>query len=837
MDKKVSTNFQSFESLVETTKTPAKLLKDILSNNDSLPETITLLYALSNRHEIIHLEILNFLKEISSEHDYAIKEWTVKILFIIFEKSKKKNENKSEALKILQKLKFDFTNFIINLLNSEENIEISKEIIKSTKFYAIVPELVKEIKRNSENSIVKNASMVLVDFHQFLSSEDIEFMCESEHFSLRNCYLDILYSKTIEEADKKENKENENYVYLFMERLSDVNHFVRNKALHYLGLLMNDNYLRNHLNEVLVLVCNKIFDRTSIVRKKAICFFSNFLIKNDKEIHSEQINEILNNALQKILDLLSSKVTTEVLDIIHFIKLSYFYKVKNSKIAFESLFDLIWDSKTKKIILESIKEIIERSEPIDFFYSFCSENESYKKTLKSIKFKKNWILKIQNDFFKDKFLYESTFVLSNIRNVEFDSRFVDKITLKLFKSASQEELVENCKIYKNVLKIILKCKKCKCIDSNCEECFSKDKSLLQISKNLSKLNFIEYEIIDLTTRILFRNKNFEKNILSMINLLNNKEDYIKIIYALGTICSEINLFLENVEKNFKDPSFKIDKTIKEEIKEKRNSFLKKHSINNTFIENTVIENTMINNSIVDCTFVKGLKEKDKDEVSDFIFYLKEKEIVYNVNSLIREYLPILYEMLNDNNFEIQNVAYLSLYKIMLCSSEFFLENFMHLEKGLKSKNFLVRNTSIFALAEFIPIYSAWIESMILNLFEFLCSEENENIKKNCAIIIYKMLTKKLIKLKGQGKIIIKCIKNEIIGNLIRKIVKISSENEISNMIYETLSEEEINENILECVEVAIKFIDKEKIRESLCSKIEEKKSAEEFLKIKKIIMS
>ncbi|KAM0687413.1 hypothetical protein COBT_001346 [Conglomerata obtusa] len=929
MNRKVSSNLQSYTSLVETTKSPSITLTEIMSNNDSLIDTLGLIYTLTTKHESIHSEVLSICKKIDTkEEDYAVKEWVIKILFVIFEKIKKKNEIKKEALRILSEIKFDLTNFILSALNHEENIEIVKEIISHVKFYGIIPEILKEIKRNNSINIIKNVPSILTNFHEFLSKEEIDFLCESEHSFLRSCFIDILYKKIIESKTEKREKENvnptsassesiedevvveknealdEQTIYLFMERLSDINHFVRARALQLIGNLFNEGFINDKLLEVLIVVGNKILDKTCIVRKRAICFFSNFLMIRDQEIINSELNDIIHMALQKSLLLMNMKITTEVLEIIHFIKLSYFYKIKNSKAAFESIFNLIWDQKTKKIVLECIKEIIDRSDPINFFYSFCKENESYKKTIKSIKFKNNWIERMQNDFYSGNFYYESSFILSNVKRIKFDPRLISHSTIVLFKSSSQEELIENCKIYKNVLKIVLRSESCKCNNIKCNLCEIKEESLIQIIKNLVKMNFIEYEIIDLTIRILFKNKNFEKNIKKMIELLNLKDDNIKIVYSLGTICTEVNNFLENIEKNVKN--IKLDETIDEKIKEKRKSITKLNlkrlsvSVNNTFIENSVIENTFVNQSVVDCTFLKDLKEKeDKEEVSDFIFYLKEKEMIYSKESLIREYIPLLKEMLreinynklinnkifneienniDDNNIEyivnnennnieninieinsgknkssnnegkysleiktneeIQNIAYITLYKIMLCSSEFFLENIEYLEKGLNSKNLLVKNSSIFALADFITLYSAWVENFNIYLFNILENEENIIIKKNCIIIIYKLIKKNYIKIKGYGRIFVKLINDNEIGDVFMKIINSSTENDISNMIYEALTEKEIDSDLLYCVEKLMKFIDKEKVKESLFNKICDKNKNEESVeKIRKIILA
>ncbi|KAM0677375.1 condensin complex non-SMC subunit Cnd1 [Binucleata daphniae] len=929
MNRKISTNLQTYLHQAESTKTPSILFNEIVTNNDSLTDSLSLIYTIAQKHQSIDQKIIDYLITFEyNEMDYEVKELIVKIIFVIIERLKSKqskvksnanveddevttNNTKSNSLLdhicyILNCVSFDLTNFLLNALNYENCIETVKEIIEKTKCYNFVIEVMKEIKRNENSTPCKNAIKIIVYFSKYFSIEEFEVLNENEHFYFRICYLEIIYekmhNKSVEKSINRSRKEKKKHindddssnasngsissedvssediknnsnsaidkplsvsVYVILERLSDLNHFVRSKAIQLLGNLFTENMLKKQINEILLILTSKIHDKTVIVRKKSICFFSNYLMVNNNEILDCNLNSIFSAALNNSMILLKSRVTSEVVEIIHFIKLAYFYKVKDSKSAFENLFNLIWDKKTKKVILESIKEIIERTDPVTFFYTFCSNNESYKKVMKSIKFRKNWIERIQNNFFSNNLLFESSIILSNVKNQCVSSRFVSFATHILFKSANEEELKINCEIYKNVLKMIVNNHKNNEVNKDMNE--YEDITTI-VAKNLVKMNFIDFQIIDLTIKILFKNKKYETNILKMIEMMKVKEDNVKIVYCIGSICSELHFFLENVERQVKNKANNNEKT----NFDNKTLVNKSSNVDNSFINNSMIDNTFINNSLIDCTFVNKLQEKnDLEEVNDFLTYLKEKEIIYNSNSLIKEILPIVKEMIQFSKEDIneganhcvddlQNIAYITMYKIMLCSSEFFIENIKYLKNGLKSTNMKVKNTSIFALADFIVNYSAWVEKFTDTFFDILemddsCSTNGDNtsiydgnasiingdspcdvIQKNCILIVFKMILKNLIKLKGHGKVLVMLINNNNIGNIIQKLISSLTENEIFNILYETVCEVSFDE-IKDKIEFICRLISKDKLKENLYNKMVEVNGSEKMNEISKVL--
>lgn len=832
MQKRVSTNIQSYTAHIKTTQQPKTLLSKIINNNDSLEATLSLIYLLAANHPVIHPEILMFLDKMKipkDDNEYACEQWVVKIVFIILE-----CKQYDTGFTVLRTINIDYINFVLDLLHKESCIQTVKNLIIDLGL-DFKDHLLREIKKNENTTFMRNSISVVIDLYADVDLMDVAFLVESEHFFLRNAFLEILFLKIQGKA-----KIEFDAFEVFYERLNDLNFYVRSKSLHILGLLYNEGLVEERINEVMQRVLVKIHDKTMIVRKRAICFFSNYLIKADHAVADEAINNIFGEALDKVSLLMKSGTSSEYIEILHLLKLCYYYEVNKAKEYFEMSFELIWDQKSKFHLLGCIREIIERMDPVDFFYKFSKENENYRKILQSIKFKKNWVEKIKVNLLKGVSVYESSFVLSNVVNIDIDYNLLFLVTKILFSSSNKGELETNCEVYKNILMMILRNigKGCRCNKPDCQDCEVKQKAMTQIWKNVAKMNFCSFDIIDISIKILMRNKEFETNLIKMVEVLQTKKSHVILVYSLGRMALEITHFLDKAENKIKQLNIKLNDSPLGNIKEKRLSISRlslrrnPNQVNNTFIENTIIDNTFIDNTMI---FDNLQKRDEKDDVSDFIFLLKENRLFFSPDSIFREFLPLIKQMMDDQNSFLQNLGFITIFRYMSCSSEFFLENIEFLEKGLSSNDDRIQNTSLIALSEFIITYSAWVESYIPILFQTL-EHKNLILKKNTLLIIYYMVTNNLIKLKGYGKNITKLLFDEDLSVIVKKLISELSENDIIGITYETAIAFDF-ENKKEAMKELMRHIEKEKTKEVLIERIKLKNGDEEILEDIKMTMT
>ena len=177
-----------------------------------------------------------------------------------------------------------------------------------------------------------------------------------------------------------------------------------------------------------------------------------------------------------------------------------------------------------------------------------------------------------------------------------------------------------------------------------------------------------------------------------------------------------------------------------------------------------------------------LKDKTDEEIADFFFYLKEKEMLYSDTSMLNQVVPILLQSLNNTDIEVQSLAYSSLFKFMIVSSEFFNEHKHRLSDALAHESYKIKNLAIIAMHDFMIFYNSSIDSNLL--FEMLAYPE---ASKNALLVIFNLLQKNIIRIKNNGKKVISLLFDKELGSIVKSLISnfASNSNLISVLFYET----------------------------------------------------
>ncbi|ELQ75756.1 Chromosome condensation complex Condensin, subunit D2 [Trachipleistophora hominis] len=342
--------------------------------------------------------------------------------------------------------------------------------------------------------------------------------------------------------------------------------------------------------------------------------------------------------------------------------------------------------------------------------------------------------------------------------------------------------------------------------------------------NLALMKVVDFEIIDLTVQMLYKMPDPEPLCqLLLEKLCTENKNLAKIIYTVGSIAINESFFIDKLEK--KVPKIHVPR----EIREKRKSFNVtrtsfRQSINFSMHERDLSSSFDMSlrqsQDIIDGQ--AGLKNKTSDEIADILFYIKEKEILCGSNSILAPFIKIVVE--NCKTPDLDVVAYVSVYRMMAVSSEFFLNHFSYFISGLKSANTLVRYNSLVAMADFILLYNSYVEKYSYLLFDKLF-DENENVVKLALFIIYHLVSSKILKIKGYGAVLCKLHEtqhSDTIKSLLSSLA--SDENTIASIFYEVMLDEKSRN--MEVIQF-IKCLVKDKTKENLFLKILQKFKKEE----------
>ncbi|KAF9762297.1 Condensin complex subunit 1 [Nosema granulosis] len=741
-------------------------------------------------------------------------EWVAKIVFMVIENIRDKKKNDEIKLLVMENLqtcaqKIDIMSYLFNFMLNDNCGEIVYALL------VFIPEICDSFVRNAIHqtnvTVLKNVAQVLgtLSGHHrslFVNYKHFEGFLDSEHYFLRNCYLEIVsnqveFYKEGEEMEKAV-EEIEKIVGILEERLLDIYFNVRYKALNLLGGLFESNSIPIRVrNRVIESIGERVLDKTIIVRKRALAICSSILmnhpfksetslrkveIENIDAVHKDinnmhkdmnEFHDVMKSVLGKVVLFLGSKVTNDLHVFMEFVKLCLYYEIEGAKEAFEMLFDFVFEGesisscfsdvlvrlKMRKVgIYEMLKQFVKKE-----------GNPSFERILRELWRKKV----IDKDFHQEmvnKFLEDGKspdlFVYSYL--IRFIPKLLDEDTyLPILSQASSilfgvqdsGELDEALEVYCNILKVNLKATNTEALEK-------------LVIKNLAKMVFFDYRTVQYTVQALYgMSRDPQETIPSLFKMLSSKNvNSLKIIYAVGCVGLCHLEYLEKCSrttKNLADCSrSRIE--IGEDLRERRRS-IRKESINRNSIN------------------MSSINKKDileNDERADFFFFLREKDILFNRDSLLYPYAQDIPKMCLIK--DLQEVAYLSLFKLMCLSSEYFLMHKPLFKNSLLHENPKIRANALVALGDFLLYYNSLVEDLSASLFEALL-DSCTTVRKNALLTIFNLLKKNILRVSGMSYNLTSLLfdQTQEIRDISRTIISSLSDNQnfLTTLLYERLT--------------------------------------------------
>ncbi|WUR05088.1 condensin complex subunit 1 (CND1) [Vairimorpha necatrix] len=547
--------------------------------------------------------------------------------------------------------------------------------------------------------------------------------------------------------------------------------------------------------------------------------------KDLKEFH-----DIIKSILDKVMSLLNSGQVQDNQIFLDFVKLCLYFDIEGSKDSFSQTFDLIWENDS---IISCFKDIIIRLKSrkisiINFLKKFITEkpSESYLKIIRELY--KRGIINIYEDLIseimssKSSYSESSSYLLYCLGRYIENSRYfklLNIVTEILFSVKNTEELCQGLKIYSNILKCKIKKKE----DNNSEICNL-------VIHNLIKMIFLDYCVIQDSINLIYKiSKNPEHFIKILFVKMSHKNiNLLKLVYSVGCIGISHMKYLEILEKVYKNKKEKINMTVPEEIKERRKSINASRISLQSFLEEDEEKSKIFKES------EDLLEDKTEEEISDFFFYLKEHDILYNKESLLYEFSQMIPNFITNNinnrenhdksnqdksnytenhdnnnqeksnqdksiqdkfnqdktnqdksnqdkfnqdksinisNVDLEEVSHLALFMLMCISSEYFLEHKILFLKSFTNRNLKIRANAVIAMGDFLLSYNSLVENDTKLLFDCL-QDEDISVRKNSLLTIYNLLRRNILRLGSNSVYLTNLIydENEEIKNISRNII-------------------------------------------------------------------
>ncbi|EPR79682.1 Condensin complex component, partial [Spraguea lophii 42_110] len=361
-------------------------------------------------------------------------------------------------------------------------------------------------------------------------------------------------------------------------------------------------------------------------------------------------------------------------------------------------------------------------------------------------------------------------MISTISNLSLKDYRIFNITSELFRNTSDSNILEiMVKIYIESINHIVT-----------------EEELKRSIKDVVSMSFFEPLLIELIVKKIYQHdvEKYIQMFFKLLTYIKNGEDSnlpiacnkIKIIHLVGCIAINHSKYIDKIEKKIKESYgaysdtgiFKRLSTSKmgndiSLLRERRRSInASRHSIRMSMIndDSMVIDtdkikllkrseeentNENISNRENNNSNTKENKNKSEEELLDILFYIKEKEIIEH--GLLKDYIPLVIEECKiDNNIDntdnstnnndnlinttnIKVIAFNSLFRIMVLSSTFFINNFKLFINALSSNNDTIRYNALLAHSDYILLYNFIVEKYNYLLFDKL-NDMNINIRYN-----------------------------------------------------------------------------------------------------------
>ncbi|KAK6089425.1 hypothetical protein P3W45_001562 [Vairimorpha bombi] len=787
-NQNVDSNIEDYTSLIEMCDNYTKkykIFRLLKSNTTNISSSLPLIFLLTSKLKSVYedelvLEILDYFKNIKSTHEY---EWISKIIFLILEYVKDRKKNNEIKLLVLENIKIcsahtSIINHIYNFMLNDNSSEIVYAIL------VFIPEIcddfVREAISQTNPVILKNCGTILVNLcstqrNLFVNYRHFDVFLDSEHYFLRNCYLEIIFNMVEVYKEMEDIQGINNIINVLKERLNDVYFNVRYRALSLLGSLFENNSVPlDTRNELIKCIGERILDKTVIVRKKAATICNNLLINNpfisednlskkdsmdDTRIkYYEDMNnfhDVMKIILSNVMTLLNTSPSSDSQVFLDFIKLCLYYEIDGSKECFEQTFDLVWEN---DCIISCFKDIITRVRVrkisvVSFLKKFVSRqrNHSFEKIVRELY--KRSVLNIyedlHEDILKNKDIFESSYLLFCIGKYLENDKFYEllrHVTNILFSVSTNQELDCALQIYSNILNLKAKKKE------------SEESEILNlVIKNLSKMVFFDFRTVQDSVNLVYKiAKEPEIYVRKMLVLMNNKNlNLLKLIYS----------DIKERRKSINASRMSFQSFVEED--EDRANKLKKEDVEENFMDN-----------------------KTEEEISDFFFYLKEKDVLYNKEGLLYEYSRMIPDFCKSEDKDLQEVSFLSLCKLMCLSSEYFMEHKDLFLDSFTNVNDNIRANAAISMGDYLLSFNSIIENNSKLLFEGL-SDGNTTVRKNSLLTIYSLLKRNILRLGSNSIYLTNLIfdEDEEIRNITRNIIFNLSENDnfITTIVYEKFS--------------------------------------------------
>ncbi|KAI5169723.1 hypothetical protein PAEPH01_0944 [Pancytospora epiphaga] len=731
------------------------------------------------------------------------------LLFLLLEnlRNKKEEDLRIRILEMLEDSSFT-TSSVVGLLYKSEVSDLIIEIL-GTQHHDFTDDFIRSSLKLTDTNVLKNLSQILPRFSakHFINYNSFMFMSENEHYAIRCCLLDIIENLIVFFKEQNNVESIRELLEHIKEHLNDVNFYVRGRALGCIAnLFRQECILKDQRNSLVREIIGRVKDRTVIVRKKSVNILSQILINHpfrDRE-NLERVDGTCSNtmevvgskcqmeedfdefvglmelALNAVEMLLEYDLKTDAIEIVNFIKVSYILKIRGAEQALRRILGLVF-TKDKQVVIDAFREIT--GVRMEAIYEFI-DDRAFDEILKHVNLDDKMLFK---NFYSGHMALESSYILSKLPikiSEENGLVLLSHATSILFGSRDAEDLTGNNAMYGHVLEILMRMK----------GRIQHSSEILRIaSKNIIKMLFFEYSLIKSTIQLFYViSLNPEKNCLKLLKNLCLCKSTLKILDCVGWIAISQYYLFERLEHNLKGQDSKKSIVIEGVGAEKLDEFRRSLGREGLAIlreKRKSLEETRrlslgatAKMSLRFDSLTETLRDKTDEEVADFFFFLREKEVLYSETSLLHQFVPLIIDSCSSSSVQIQIIAYLTLNRLMLTSSVFFNENFELFRNSLFHEHPTVKNNAIIALHDFVILYGSSFDTSLV----FNCLDDS-TINKNTALIIHSLLNKNVIRIRNNGVRLMSYLFDSGIGVIVADIIKklSTSNNVMSILFYET----------------------------------------------------
>lgn len=803
---KIGENFDSYAKMVaELTKETARDAILLLASNNDNEECFR------NLLSSVITKISGFTSDSSELTDalpYILSsirplENPISILFQLLENFSQKRDEiaRLKVLEMLSRFEFSAAN-VVSLLYKSDTDAVVCDILRMKE--SLIDDFIRSSIKLDNHTVAKNLSAILPSLppRVFVNYNSFLFLFESENHCMRNCLLDILQALALSFKEHENIEAIRDVTRHISERFGDVNFYVRSKAITVIGELFRmECILKDQRNALIGEIMERAKDKTVIVRKKSVGLLAQILMNHpfrDRADLSrdaaepkaqtetqrrirEDFNafvELMESCLGLVVSLLEYNFKTDLVEIAAFIKGSYLLRLRGAKEAVQKMLGVVF-TRDKQVVIDVFKEIL--SQRAEILYEFIND-KAFETILGHLEVDEKALYR---NVLSGHRVFEGMYILKQVQKPISENNalaLLQHVTDLLFRSRDENEVRANIETYVNML----------CVLKGLKRRVDNSGELLTLCvKNAIKMVFFERSVIKHTVELIYYTSNSpEITVCKLLKSLCLTKSTLKIVDAIGWVALNEYYLLERLERVLRADkgaaerlSMMSRREESESFREKRKSLedSRRASLSNMSFEKPR-QSLSGRLSLRFEELEESLRSKTDEEIADFFFYLKEKEVLYSKNSMLHQFIPLMVESLSSSNMEVQAVAHSSLFKCMQTSSEFFNEHKGVLLSALSSPFAPVRNHAIAAFHDFLIFYSTSLDPSLL--FEKLRDRE---VAKNALLAIYSLLHKNILRPKGNAVNLVSFLFDDELGPIVKTLVKSFSANNnaISVIFYET----------------------------------------------------